>query len=148
MCGLLGHDNYVRYLTRNNKLNNSLIKRRCKLFYDKNTFKGQSYMFYMMWFLLIYVISVLLMAIFCPNGNECDRKVWKWGCMLHYQLFIIMAQQEGCHEINLNFAAVLLRRRSFVTLIRKDINREMWAALMGSFRRKSNLAKQNYSLMK
>jgi len=44
--------------------------------------------------------------------------------MLHFQLFIT-AQQEGCHEINLNFAAVLLRRGSFITLIREDVNREL-----------------------
>ncbi len=81
------------------------------------------------------------------NGNECYREVLKWGCMLHYQLFIITAQLQCCHEINSNFAAVLLRRGSFLTLIREDINRELWAALMGSFQRKSNLFKQNYSLI-
>lgn len=70
------------------------------------------------------------------NGNECDREVLKWGYMLHYQLFIISAQQEGCHEINLNFAAVLLRRGSFITLIREDINRELWAATDGRISKK------------
>ncbi len=39
--------------------------------------------------------------------------------MLHYQLFIITAQLQGCHEI-IFFAAVLLRRGSFITLIRED----------------------------